>query len=146
MQAFLVLLAICLPLIGDVFVDQDTALMWQDVAENREVALTWPEAKANCEDLELAGYDDWWLPSENEMSTLIDTNRPQGRKIKKGIIYYKNSGAYWTSSTYAWNAPYAWVVDFGTGATYTLEKEERRFVRCVRCSDFKRCIELFYTQ
>ena len=118
--------------------------MWQDVAENRGVILTWSEAKENCESLDLEGYDDWWLPSESEMSTIIDNSRPTGRKIKTGFIYYKKNSAYWSASTYAWNAPHAWVVDFGNGATYTLPKEERHFVRCVRCSDFKKCISLFY--
>jgi hypothetical protein len=126
---------------AQVMVDESTAFMWQDVAENRGVILTWNEAKENCEELALEGFDDWWLPSESEMSTIVDTSRPAGRKIKKGFVYYKKNATYWTSSTYAWHA---WVVDFGNGASYTLPKEERRFVRCVRCSDFKKCIELFY--
>lgn len=127
-----------------VLVDDNTAFMWQDVAENRGVILTWNEAKENCEELDHAGFDDWWLPSESEMSTIVDTSRPVGRKIKKGFVYYKKSSTYWTASTYAWNAPHAWVIDFGNGASYTLPKEQRHFVRCVRCSDFKQCIERFY--
>ncbi len=127
-----------------VLVDADTALMWQDVAENRGVVLTWNEAKENCEELDFDGFDDWWLPSESEMTTIVDISRRAGHKIKKGFTYYKKNATYWTASTYAWNAPHAWVVDFGNGASYTLSKQERRFVRCVRCSDFKKCIELFY--
>ena len=127
-----------------VIIDENTAFMWQDVAENRGVILTWNEAKESCEELDHAGFDDWWLPSESEMSTIVDTSRPTGRKIKKGFIYYKKNSAYWTASTYAWNAPHAWVIDFGNGASYTLPKDERHFVRCVRCSDFKQCIALFY--
>lgn len=129
-----------------VVTDPSTALMWQDVAENRGVILTWAEAKENCEALDLEGYDDWWLPSESEMATIVDVTRPPGRRIKKGFVYYRKNGVYWSASTYAWNAPHAWVIDFGTGASYTLLKEERRFVRCVRCSDFKKCIELFYNK
>ena len=125
--------------------DPDTALMWQDVVENKSVILTWQEAKENCEELDLEGFDDWWLPSESEMATIVDVSRPAGRRIKKGFIYYRQNAVYWTASTYAWNAPHAWVVDFGSGASYTLPKE-RRFVRCVRCSDFKKCIELFYNR
>jgi len=127
-----------------VLVDDNTAFMWQDVGENRGVILTWQEAKENCEELDHGGFDDWWLPSESEMATIIDTSRPAGRKIKKGFVYYKRNAIYWTASTYAWNAPHAWVIDFGNGVSYTLAKEERHFVRCVRCSDFKQCIALFY--
>jgi len=144
MRAILLLLWSFTLAFSELLTDPATAFMWQDVAENRGVVLTWDEAKENCEALDLAGFDDWWLPSESEMATIVDTSRPTGRKIKTGFVYYKKNAVYWTASTYAWNAPHAWVVDFGTGASYTLPKEERRFVRCVRCSDFKRCIELFY--
>ena len=140
----LFLLLLTTTLFSQVIIDKSTAFMWQDVAENRGVILTWSEAKENCEFLDEAGFDDWWLPSESEMVTIIDNTRPTGRKIKKGFVYYKKNSAYWSASTYAWNAPHAWVVDFGNGATYTLPKEERHFVRCVRCSDFKACIKLFY--
>jgi hypothetical protein len=133
-------------LTGQTLVDEKTAFMWQDVVENKSVILTWEEAKENCEALDLEDFDDWWLPSESEMATIVDMSRPAGRRIKKGFVYYKKNGTYWTASTYAWNAPHAWAVDFGSGASYTLPKEQRRFVRCVRCSDFKKCIELFYNR
>jgi hypothetical protein len=125
------------------FTDRETALMWQDVPENRGVIHTWSEAKEYCELLDYGGFDDWWLPGEAELFTIVDMSRPEGRRIKKGFVYYKGA-PYWSSGTYAWNAPHAWVVDFATGTSYTLEKGQRRFARCVRCSDFKRCLELYY--
>jgi len=124
-------------------IDEQTALMWQDVPENRGVLLTWQEAKEECEMLDQEGYDDWWLPSESELASIVSLDRPAGRKIKTGFTYFKG-GPYWTSSTYAWNAPYAWVIDFGSGNSYSLEKTKRCFVRCVRCSDFKECLQRFY--
>ena len=71
---------------AQVLTDSATAFMWQDVAENRGVILTWNEAKENCESLDYAGFDDWWLPSESEMATIIDNSRPTGRKIQKGFV------------------------------------------------------------
>ncbi len=144
MKALFTFLASLVMADASVLVDKNTAFMWEDVAENRGVILTWNEAKEKCEELDLEGFDDWWLPSESEISTIVDTSRPAGRKIKKGFVYYKKNSVYWTASTYTWNAPHAWVIDFGNGASYTVPKEERHFVRCVRCSDFKKCIELFY--
>jgi len=123
--------------------DEKTALMWQDVPQNREVLLTWQEAKEHCEALEQDGYGDWWLPSESELASIVNLERPTGRKIKTGFTYFKGA-SYWTSSTYAWNAPHAWVIDFGTGSSYSLEKTQRCFVRCVRCSDFEACLQRFY--
>jgi len=144
MRGTLFLLLFSLLLEARILTDEATAFMWQDVAENRGVILTWHEAKENCDTLDYSGFDDWWLPSESEMATIVDNSRPKGRKIKTGFVYYKKNSIYWTGGTYAWNAPHAWVVDFGNGASYTAPKEERHFVRCVRCSDFKRCIALFY--
>jgi hypothetical protein len=144
MKYLTLLFLVLLNLKAEVYlIDNSTALMWQDVAENKGVILTWDEAKEYCERLDLGGYDDWWLPDEAELATIVDTTRPSGRKIKKGFIHFKG-GEYWTSSTYAWNAPHAWVISFENGASYTLTKEKRRFMRCVRCSDFKKCIEKFY--
>ncbi|MBU1641719.1 DUF1566 domain-containing protein, partial [bacterium] len=67
-----------------VLIDSKTAFMWQDAAENRGVILTWPEAKENCEELDFEGFDDWWLPSESEMATIVDMTRPAGHRIKNG--------------------------------------------------------------
>lgn len=126
-----------------VFTDQKTYLMWQDVPENKGTLHTWVEAKGYCEELEEGGFDDWWLPSEEELVTIVDTSRSKGRMIQKGFIYFKPR-YYWTATTYAWNAPYAWAVSFKNGMSISVEKEKQLHVRCVRCSDFKLCIERFY--
>jgi hypothetical protein len=136
------LLLIPLLLPAEPLTDDKTALMWQDVPENRGVIHTWSEAKEYCELLDYGGFDDWWLPSEAELFTIVDTSRPRGRRIKSGFVNFKGA-PYWSSGTYAWNAPHAWAVDFSTGTSFALEKEQRRFARCVRCSDFKRCLELY---
>ena len=124
-------------------IDSATAFMWQDVPENRGTLYTWDEAKAYCEELDLENFEDWWLPSEAELVSIVDTSRPEGRMIQKGFIYYKAKG-YWSSSTYSWNAPDAWVISFNNGASYSEDKYKSLHVRCVRCSDFKVCLEKFY--
>jgi len=108
---FTALLSAVAPLAEETVIDTKTYLMWQDVPENKEMTPTWEEAKTECGLLSLAGHADWWLPSEDELATIVDNSRPAGRKIKQGFVYYK-PGAYWTSSTYAWNAPHAWVIAF----------------------------------
>ena len=109
-------------LAAPLFVDNKTALMWQDTAENRGTLYTWDEAKFYCEELTLENYDDWWLPSESELSSILDTSRPKGRMIKKGFIYYKPE-PYWTSTTYSWNAPHAWAISFENGRSASGRKE-----------------------
>jgi len=128
---------------AQVITDSASYLIWEDIPENRETLYTWNEAKYYCEALEESGYDDWWLPSEQELSSILDTSRPIGRKIKKGFIYFKPRN-YWTSSTYTWNAPHAWAISFKNASSFSVKKEHYLFSRCVRCSDFKKCIEFFY--
>ncbi len=144
MKSILLWLSCVTVLLGaEPYIDESTALMWENVPENKGVIYTWQEAIDHCEMLDYGGFDDWWLPSESELTSIVDTTRPKGRQIKKGLVYYKPA-PYWTSTTYAWNAPHAWVIDFGMAISYSVDKTERRFARCVRCSDFKKCLQLFY--
>jgi hypothetical protein len=51
------------------WIDPDTLLEWQDPPS--EEGLNWYEATAYCDALELAGHDDWRLPTISELRTLI---------------------------------------------------------------------------
>lgn len=48
--------------------DLNTGLMWQQVPINQN--FTWQEAVDHCESLELAGYDDWRIPSLKELFSI----------------------------------------------------------------------------
>ncbi len=137
--------AFALWLDASVLIDNRTYLMWQDSPENKGTLYTWNEAKEYCEQLDESGYYDWWLPSEAELASIVDTSRTQGRKIHKGFIYFKPR-YYWTATTYAWNAPHAWAISFNNGFSMAIEKENQLHTRCVRCSDFKLCLEYFYNK
>ena len=47
-----------------------TGLMWQQTPDNQ--GLSRPEAVAYCESLELAGYDDWRIPTLKELFSISD--------------------------------------------------------------------------
>jgi len=143
MKFFTLLVALFLSLQAEVLIDEKTYLMWQDVPENKGVLHTWNDAKEYCEELDDGGFDDWWLPSEAELVTIVDTSRAKGRMIQKGFVYFKPR-YYWTATTYAWNAPHAWAISFKNGYSMSIEKERQLHARCVRCSDFKLCLEYFY--
>jgi hypothetical protein len=51
-----------------VFRDIDSALMWTRRDNARDLA--WRHAESYCEDLELGAFDDWLLPSLEELETL----------------------------------------------------------------------------
>jgi len=145
MSKLLLLVVISIAIEAGVLVDTNTYLMWQDVPENKGTLHTWDKAKEYCEELEESDFDDWWLPSEEELASIIDSSRPEGRMIQKGFIYFKPR-YYWTSTTYAWNAPHAWAISFKNSYSMSIEKEKQLHVRCVRCSDFNLCIENFYEE
>lgn len=145
MRTLLLLAVIFVAIEAGVLVDMNTYLMWQDVPENKGTLHTWDGAKKYCEELDEGGFYDWWLPSEKELITIVDTSRSKGRMIQKGFIYFKPR-YYWTATTYSWNAPHAWAISFKNGLSISVEKEKQLHARCVRCSDFKLCIERFYNK
>ena len=131
MRSVIFLLWTTLLFSGDLYVDKTNQIMWQDNADCRYKTMTWHDAKRYCMDLELGGYDDWWLPGESQLSTLIDPARPRGRRIIKELNHFAPDG-YWSATTYAWNAPFAWVVDFQDGYSRSVEKLRLYHVRCFR--------------
>ncbi len=53
-------------------VDNITNLMWQTIVIDEK--MSWQEAMKYCENLKLAGYDDWRLPSVKELFSISDFN------------------------------------------------------------------------
>ena len=76
-----------------------------------------------CEDLILNGYDDWYLPTQEELNSLYINLR------KKGVGGFAN-GLYW--SRYMYNNDGAWVQDFSNGDTSLGFRYTEYNVRAVR--------------
>ena len=67
------------------------------------------------------GYDDWFLPSKDELNKLF---------LHKAIVGGFGSGGYWSSSEI--NTYFAWVQGFGAGYQTDYVKNENWLVRPVR--------------
>lgn len=108
--------------------DLATGLMWQ---QGESDPMTWEEALAYCESLQLAGYDDWRLPNRNELQSLVDyeTYDPA-----IDIVFFPDaiSVPYWSSTTYAYVSDGAWVVYFFDGSLPGVQKTSSCLVRAVR--------------
>gem|GEM_PF-2805885 len=109
--------------------DTDTRLLWQK--QNDEVTRPWQEALAYCENLTLAGYDDWRLPDIRELKSIVDysTFSPA-----INTSYFPNtvSAGYWSSTTRALYTDRARYVYFSSGNDDIDGKSGSSYVRCVR--------------
>lgn len=53
--------------------DAATSLTWQKADSNK--GLNWQDALQYCEDLSVAGHDDWRLPNAKELQSIVDYSR-----------------------------------------------------------------------
>ena len=120
--------------IGD-FIDNDdgtitdnkTGLMWQK--DTPQELYTWQGALSYCESSTLAAYNDWRLPSRNELQSIVDYSRydPSIDPIFNAVL-----SDYWSSTTFANSPDQAWVVKFGYGVVSFYSKSNNYYVRAVR--------------
>ncbi|MBZ0241851.1 MAG: DUF1566 domain-containing protein, partial [Bacteroidales bacterium] len=73
-----------------------------------------------CNDLVLNDYDDWYLPSKDELNKLY---------LSKDLIGGFAATWYWNSSEYG---IYAWIQKFSDGFQYFSDKNYAVYVRAVR--------------
>jgi hypothetical protein len=81
-------------------------------------------AASLCEGLVLGGFDDWFLPSKDELN-LMYTN------LKKAGLGGFGSDWYWSSTQISTN-PTAWGQNFGDGRQLTNYRNEKSRVRAAR--------------
>jgi hypothetical protein len=129
--------------------DNNTGLIWQKCSMGQDsmtcsgtaLTYTWDQAPAatGCGALNtanLAGHNDWRVPSKKELISIVDYSVPfPGPTIK--VKYFPNTIAgsaslYWTSTQLASAATSAWYTSFDYGSVYNVSKSTSYYVRCVR--------------
>jgi len=111
----------------DTVIDNETALVWQRNADG--VLRTWDDAVLYCTNLNIDG-NEWRLPTPPELHTLIDETR-KNPAIDQTAFPSTALDFYWSTS-YAGDSTYGWMMEFGSGITYTALKTDSHIVRCVR--------------
>lgn len=110
--------------------DQITGLMWQQAVST--TLMPWHDALAACASLTLAGHDDWRLPTEIELISLVDGSPSSGPLIDTAAFPGTPEGYDWSSVPMADASPNAWLVDFITASAYDAAVDGPEYVRCVR--------------
>ena len=83
-----------------------------------------------CDTLTLGGYNDWFLPSKDELNKLYE-NIGQGNALGLGNIGGFAASSYWSSTEY--DNSNAWTQYFNVGNQYSYYKPSNYFnVRAVR--------------
>jgi hypothetical protein len=114
--------AISLTANGDSTVtDNNTGLIWQQ-GYYGEFEYLWQEAIDHCDTLSLAGTDSWRLPSRREMMTITDFGRRHPALDTDVFDNPLTNPPYWTATSYAGAASYAWFVRSDLGSLGTDNK------------------------
>ena len=109
--------------------DNVTGLMWQIPTAGPD---TWSNAINYCDGLNLAGHDDWRLPSVFELSTIIDFG-PNNPSIDNTIFSGTQGESYWTSTEWANNpGSNSWGIFFSQGRIGLYSIDSSYYIRCVR--------------
>lgn len=112
--------------------DKKTGLMWQD--KDDMVERNWKEASLYCEKLAYGGYDDWRVPSINELMSIIDYSR---YCPAIDSVFGNSSSWYWSNSINIIDNSRAWFVDFIGGNIDNCSKSNDNCIRCVRLKSYQ---------
>jgi hypothetical protein len=109
--------------------DNVTGLIWQQSVPLN--VYTWSEAIAYCPTLQLAGHDDWRLPSLVELFSIVDDGQANP-SINSTYFPSTPVNYFWSSSPMAGSATNAWSVDFYDSNPTVNGISNPYSVRCVR--------------
>ena len=100
-----------------------------DGKKDADDAVPWCEALTYCENLSLAGHDDWRLPNVLELLSIVD----YGSRSGVDAVFAEFLGMCWSSTSFTANPKDAWLVSFGVKVVYEdYNKGKFHSVRAVR--------------
>jgi hypothetical protein len=124
-----------------IVVDNVTGLIWQGCAAGlasdgcdtgTPAPMDWNSALAWCDDLSWAGHDDWRLPDDHELFSLMDFGKIDAPFLDEGAFPATPTARFWAASTRAGLSSYAWSIDFGVVRVMPFDKADLHHVRCIR--------------
>jgi hypothetical protein len=110
--------------------DSKTGLMW--TVEEISRRLTQPKAVEHAQALNTAGFNDWQLPTREQLLTLVDDTK-YDPAIDTQFFPNCKPNWYWTRTPAAYSPGYcAWGVNFDNGLAHWGYHGNYGFVRAVR--------------
>lgn len=109
--------------------DDANGLMWQ--GSTARPGKNHSQAQDTCENLTLADYTDWRLPSLKELLSLADFGQSTPA-INLALFPGAASGPYWATDADALAAGSFWTVNFQSGSFLPQARAGANFIRCVR--------------
>jgi len=111
-------------------------LMWGKETHN----MDWYDTMEYAKNLRFGGYDDWRLPTKEELGEVIQSCKRDTGVIKcllkLYVDYFESKGfdssLYWSSTSISGYTDSAWVVFFHNGLVGNNDKDNNVYLRCVR--------------
>jgi hypothetical protein len=105
-----------------------TGLMWQQAVDSQ--SYNWSDAGKYCDGLVLGGHDNWRLPTEEELQSIVDFNQ-ESPSISAIAFPSTPSKGFWAATPWIfWTS--AWGVSFRDGNNFYWHTSDANRVRCVR--------------
>jgi hypothetical protein len=111
----------------DLVLDKKTGLVWARMANLAGEMLTWEDGITYCKNLTLGNRKGWRLPTQKELSRLIDPSQ-SGPALPKGHPFIIVKYTYWTSTTHEDVSDFVYYVDIGEGVMAAFTKIHKFYV------------------
>lgn len=150
MKIFLMMIGFSLVLFAEfnrdnngIVTDTKTKLQWQDdYTDNAGIIkkpVNWEDAIGYCEGLSLGDLDDWRLPNQNELLSIVDHNQ-YNPAISTVFQNTELNYPYWSATTMSHTSTpdnsYVWTVEFYEGkmsGDRVVEVHKPSAIAVVRC-------------
>ncbi len=109
-------------------VTSNDGLVWSKQTSN--TSMSWEEANAYCNTLEAGGMSDWFLPTAEELRTLVAFDKVNPAADTSLFEVPAGTAYYWTATEQAGQTGNAWQIKFENGYTAPADKTSAGWVRC----------------
>lgn len=113
-------------------IDSKTGLEWQDNSFlNTQNKMTYPNAVAYCEALELDGKSDWRLPNLNALRSIF--SKKKSNPATYAIFTYGKISMYVTPTSYLAGTDQVWYIYTSQGTSSYFGESGYGDYYCARC-------------